>query len=74
MANIRSKDIQDLASWNEKELRKLRITINNRISSLKAGGKAKAMPESHPLKDFELEDCQSLLENVLKAERSLKKT
>lgn len=73
MANIRSKDINELSSWNEKELRKLRITINNRVSSLQAGSKAKELPAGHPLKDFDLDQCKEKLEEVLKAERTLRK-
>lgn len=73
MANIKTKALNKLTEWNEKELRKLRITVNNRIASLKAGGKAKALPDSHPLKEHDLDACMSLLDEVLKAERALKK-
>ncbi len=71
MANIRSKSIDKLEEWNQKELRKLRITINNRISSLEAGPKAKELPESHPLKNFDIEACKDLLSKVQKQEKSL---
>lgn len=73
MANLKTKNIKNLEEWNDKELRKLRITLNNRISSLKTGGKPKELPESHPLKGKDLEGCQELLESVQKAERILKR-
>jgi hypothetical protein len=73
LANIRSKDIAQLSEWNEKELRKLRITINNRVSRLNAGGKTKPLPDGHPLQGFDLDQCKEKLEEVLKAERVLKK-
>ncbi len=74
MANIRAKDIKKLEEWNEKELRKLRITINNRISSLKSSGSPKALPENHPLFEKNEGDCQALLQKVLQAESQLKKS
>lgn len=73
MANIRSKSIQDLNDWNMKELRKLRITLNNRIESLKARSKPRELPDSHPLKNFGVEECETLLERVKTAERTLAK-
>ena len=75
MANIRAKDITDLTTWNIKELRKLKITINNRMSSLASFRKeVKELPEGHPLQGMELGDCKNLLENVLKAEREISKS
>lgn len=71
MANIRNKSIKELENWNMKELRKLRITIKNRMESLKASSKPKALPESHPLKDMEVEECQALLQKVMRAEKDL---
>lgn len=71
MANIRSKSIKELETWNMKELRKLRITIKNRIESLKASAKPKELPETHPLRGMAIEECQSLLDQVLRAEKAL---
>lgn len=71
MANIKTKPINELDSWNTKELRKLRITVKNRIESLKASSKPKALPETHPLKEMGVEECQRLLEKVMKAEKAL---
>lgn len=73
MANIRNKSIKELDTWNMKELRKLKITIKNRMESLKASAKPKPLPESHPLFDFEVEECQALLSQVLRAEKNLAK-
>jgi hypothetical protein len=74
MANIRAKDITDLTTWDIKELRKLKITIKNRMSSLESFRKdVKELPDTHPLQGMELGDCKNLLESVLKAERDLAK-
>lgn len=70
MANIKLKSIDDLPSWNTKELRKLRMTLKNRIEALQTNPNAKDLKEGHPLKDFSVEQCQELLEKVIKAERS----
>ncbi len=72
MANIRNKDINKLEEWNAKELRKLKITVNNRISSLEAGGKPKELPETHPLKNHDIDMCKELLDTIFKSEKNLK--
>ena len=69
MANIKAKDINKLQEWNQKELRKLRMTINNRISAL--AGKAKELPTTHPLYEMEIGECKELLARVMKAEKGL---
>ena len=71
MANIKLKSTDDIESWNTKELRKLRITIKNRMESLKTNNKPKELPESHPLNGMELDNCQRLLDKVIKAEKKL---
>ena len=73
MANIKLKDINQLDTWNEKELRKLRINLKNRMSVNEFNDKAKDLPESHPLHGMGFSECKSLLEAVLKAERILAK-
>ncbi len=73
MANIKLKPINKLESWNTKELRKLRITVKNRIESLSISSKNKNLPPSHPLSELELNECKELLEKVKKAERDLLK-
>jgi len=70
MANIRLKSIQELDSWNTKELRKLRITIKNRIESLSLNSKKK-LPTSHPLCGLEVQECRDLLEKVKRAQKHL---
>jgi hypothetical protein len=70
MANIKLKSTQDLKSWDTKELRKLRMTLKNRIEELQANSKPKEFKEGHPLKDLSIEQCQNLLEKVIKAEKS----
>lgn len=71
MANIKLKPIDELENWNLKELRKLRITIKNRIEGLNASSKPKELPDTHPLKGMEVDGCQRLLAKVLKAEKAL---
>ncbi|MBC75647.1 MAG: hypothetical protein CME64_06495 [Halobacteriovoraceae bacterium] len=73
MANIRQKSIQELESWNLKELRKLRISVKNRIQSLEFSKKPKELPSSHPLSQMGVEECKNLLQKVQKAERDLVK-
>lgn len=72
MANIKDKDINALDDWNIKELRKLRIMIKNRISSLELAPK-KEVAKSHPLYGKDVESCKSLLLNVQRAEKALSK-
>ena len=72
MANIKDKDISALDSWNIKELRKLRIMIKNRISSLELAPK-KEVAKSHPLYGKDLSECKTLLLNVQRAEKILLK-
>lgn len=72
MANIKSKDINNLSDWDAKELRKLRITIKNRISALEVNDK-KQPQQSHILYNFGIEECKTLLQKVQKAERDLAK-
>lgn len=69
MANIKLKNINELNTWTPKELRKLRMTINNRISSLETSNSPKELPESHPLHGMESGECKILLEKVIKAEK-----
>ena len=71
MANIRHKSISDLSGWNAKELRKLRITIKNRMASLSSYSKAKELPDGHPLKGMEKQGCEDLLRKVLRSEKEL---
>lgn len=72
MANLKSKSIKELDTWNEKELRKLRIAIKNRLSSFEVSEKAKQLPENHPLFQKDSKDCEELLKDVLRAEKKLK--
>ena len=71
MANIKTKSLKELEAWNIKELRKLRITVKNRIESLKTGLKPKELSASHVLRGLEIGECQSLLEKIKRAEKAL---
>ena len=70
MANIKEKDLKNLTSWNLKELRKLRININNRLSALISGSK-KELSTSHILNGMDEEQLNQLLIEVKRAEKSL---
>lgn len=73
MAVIKNKDLTQLSDWNEKELRKLKINLSNRIQTFDLSPKAKDLPKSNPLYGFGVEQCKSLLQNVYAAEKQLKK-
>ena len=70
MANIKLKSIQELNTWNTKELRKLRMTIKNRMSSLEISSEPKELNQSHPLYDMGESECKELLDRVLRAEKN----
>ena len=70
MADIKVKDLDQLGSWNPKELRKLRMVANNRIGALEKSEKAKDLPDSHPLAKMDIEQIKELLIRVHKAEKS----
>lgn len=70
MANIKLKSIDELHTWNTKELRKLRMTIKNRISSLEVTSEPKELSQNHPLFDMGESECKELLDRVLKEEKN----
>lgn len=70
MAKLKNKDITKLETWDMKELRKLRITIKNRISSLESNSK-KSLPNGHLLIGMGIKELDELLLNVRRAEKSL---
>lgn len=72
MANIKIKSVNEIESWNVKELRKLKITVKNRIQTLTYSSKPKTLPDSHPLNGMEVDGCKGLLQKVMKAEKALK--
>jgi hypothetical protein len=71
MANIKSKDLTNLESWNAKELRKLKITINNRLDSFKDNPQGKDLSPSHPLHQVDEGQCRSILQDIIRAEKKL---
>ena len=70
MANIKLKDINKLETWDKKELRKLKITVNNRLSAMEASSNPKELPESHPLFEMDQDRCKDLLAKIYKAEKT----
>lgn len=73
MAKINDKDINDLSTWDVKELRKLRINAKNRISALSANTKS-ILGSNHILRGMEVGELDELLLKVRKAEKSLANT
>ena len=72
MANLKLKDIFHLEDWNEKELRKLKMLVKNRLQSFDNSSKQTELKANHPLFQVDDDGCKSLLENILKAQRKLK--
>ena len=72
MADIKLKDITKLETWNAKELRKLKMTINNRLSGFKASDKPKDLPSNNPLFEMDAAGCNALLEKVVRQEKNMK--
>lgn len=71
MANIKEKDLSNLSTWNMKELRKLKISIKNRLESLNSYRSNKELQQSNILYGKESGELQGLLENIKKAEKKL---
>ena len=71
MADLKTKDITKLEDWNAKELRKLRMTINNRINEFENSSKQKELAKSNPLAELNPDELKELLDKVLKAEKNL---
>lgn len=65
------KDLKTLDSWNLKQLRNLRINLNNRIQAFQNSPKAKELQKSHVLYGKGVEECIALLEDVKKIEKKL---
>jgi len=70
VANIKAKKITELETWDEKELRKLKITVNNRLSALSVS--EKPLAKSHPLFGKDAGYCKDLLVKIIQAEKKLK--
>jgi len=71
MAKLKEKNMTQLQSWSSKELRKLKITLQNRISSLGKFANQKDLKESNLLFNKNEKECKELLEKVLRAEKKL---
>ena len=72
MANLKTKSIENLKEWNTKELRKLRMTVRNRILALEKST-VKELSATHPLVGMEMGACKALLDKILRTEKGLKK-
>ncbi len=68
------KDFNDLEQWSPKELRKLRMNLNNRLESFKNSEKAKELASSHMLHGLERGECEELLQKVKQVEKKLAKS
>lgn len=65
------KDLKTLDTWNLKQLRNLRINLNNRIQTFQNSPKAKELQASHVLYGKSVEECTALLEEVKRTEKKL---
>ena len=74
MAKLKGKDINDLSDWNEKELRKLRIMIKNRLNSIEFKPNAPDLPSGNPITGLGPSQLNKLLQDCLQAEAALKKS
>ncbi len=74
VANIKLKDIKQLELWNDKELRKLRMVIKNRISYLENPKDKGELPTNHPLFNKQLGECKEILQKVISVEQKKSKT
>lgn len=63
------KDFENLHTWSPKELRKLRMNLNNRLESFKRTDEPKELPKSHMLHGLEHGQCEALLQKVKQAEK-----
>ena len=70
MAKIGDKDINNLTDWNMKELRKLRISANNRIEKLKLSPKSE-LDEKHMFYGMEVGELEELILEVHRAQKHL---
>ena len=72
MAKISDKNIKDLSKWDDKELRKLKIMANNKLSSLMSPRSKTEVSDKHLLSGYDLELLRELLINIQRAEKVLK--
>jgi hypothetical protein len=72
MAKIGNKDIKDLSTWDLKELRKLKINVKNRLSSINSRVKStKELPAKNMLAGKEAGELDELLLSIGRAEKAL---
>jgi len=68
MANIKLKNINNLETWEPKELRKLRMVTKNRISYFEDPKIEKKLASNHPLYGMEITECKALLKKIISTE------
>ncbi|HLE11362.1 MAG: hypothetical protein A2504_17080 [Bdellovibrionales bacterium RIFOXYD12_FULL_39_22] len=61
----------DIEKLDEKELRRLRMNLNNRLESFKRSENPKELAKSHMLHGLGKGECESLLERVRISEKKL---
>lgn len=72
MAKLSDKSLDNLNEWNTKELRKLRMTLHNRIEKLKKNPKDNTIKSNHPLYGLGPVECEQLMDRIKKTEKTLK--
>jgi len=63
------KNFENLETWSPKELRKLRMNLNNRLETFKSKSDPKELAKSHMLHGLEHGQCEDLLLKVKQAEK-----
>ncbi len=62
-------NFDNLEEWSPKELRKLRMNLNNRLESYKRTDEPRELAKSHMLHGLERGACEELLRKVKQAEK-----
>lgn len=67
------RDYSKLEDFSSKELRKLKMNLNNRLESFKRSDEPKELAKSHMLHGMSQNDCEKLLTRITKLEKERKK-
>jgi len=65
------KNLAEMDTWNLKQLRSVRINLNNRIQAYTNSPTPKDLQKSNPLFGLGKEECETLLSKVRKIEKKL---
>lgn len=66
------RDYSKLEEFTAKELRKVKMNLNNRLESFKKSDDPKELSKSHMLHGMSQNDCEKLLTRITKLEKERK--